>query len=40
MKGQAIKRSLGRAIKVSLAEYQRQCAHEEGAEVEALVGED
>ena len=39
-KGQAIKRRLGRAIKVSLAADRRRRADEAGAEVEALVGAD
>ena len=39
-KGQAIKRSLGRAIKASLAADRRRRADEAGAEVEALVGAD
>ena len=36
-KGQAIKRKLGRAVKVSLAADRKRRADEEGAEVEALV---
>ena len=40
VKGQAIKRRLGRAIKASLAADRRRCAYEAGAEVEALVGAD
>ena len=35
--GQAFKRKLGRAVKASLAAYQKQRAEEAGAEVEALV---
>ena len=39
-KEQAIKRRLGRAIKVSLEADRRRRADEAGAEVEALVGAD
>ena len=39
-KGQALKRRLGRAVKVSLAADRKQRAEEAGAEVEALLGAD
>ena len=39
-KGQAIKRKLGRAVKVSLAADQKRRSDKAGAEVEALVGAD